>query len=83
MIWCKVVFCFTQVSVLESLRCLIRLQVAECYYVLEPDIAKDASTEATILCKALDDAKEILRQRSTTMPGNMILEVGWVPRCCT
>lgn len=50
------------------------LQVAECFYVLDPDIAKDASTEATILAKSLDDANEILRQRSTSMPGNLILE---------
>ncbi|CAL1166954.1 unnamed protein product [Cladocopium goreaui] len=48
--------------------------VAECYYVMEPDIPKDASTEATILCKALDDAADLLRQRSTSMPGNLILE---------
>lgn len=65
----------------EIPRSCLWLEVAECYYVLEPDTAKDASTEATILCKALDDANEILRQRSTTMPGNIILEVEWVPKC--
>ena len=45
--------------------------------MLEADIAKDASTESTILCKALDDAADLLRQRSTSMPGNLILEAGW------
>ena len=64
----------------EIPRSCLWLEVAECYYVLEPDTAKDASTEATILCKALDDANEILRQRSTTMPGNIILEVEWVSK---
>lgn len=49
-------------------------QVAECFYVMEADMPKDASTEGSILCKALDDAAEILRQRSTAMPGNIILE---------
>ena len=51
-------------------------KVAECYYILDADIAKDSSTEASIVAKALDDANAVLQQRNTAMPGHLALEVG-------
>lgn len=48
--------------------------------MLESDIAKDASTEATILSKSLDDAHQVLRERSTSMPGHVIIEAIGIER---
>lgn len=47
----------------------------ESYYVLEPDVPKDSSTEITCILRALDQVKDILDQRGVQMPEHLVIEV--------
>ncbi len=49
-------------------------QVVELYFVLQPDVAKDSSTEATCLMRALDVASEILSSRGMELPEHLVIE---------
>ena len=51
-------------------------QVCECYFILEPDIPKDSSTEVTCILRAIDHAAGILRRKGIRMPEHLVLEVG-------
>lgn len=51
-------------------------EVAEGYLVLEPDVAKDSSAEATILLKAIDWAVEEFSRKGLPLPENLVIEVG-------
>lgn len=53
---------------------LIGSKVVECYFVLEPDVPKDSSTEVTCIMKALDHAAAILKSRGCPMPPHLIIE---------
>ncbi|CAK8991492.1 Uncharacterized protein SCF082_LOCUS2681 [Durusdinium trenchii] len=48
--------------------------VVESYFVLEPDVPKDSSTEITCILRALDQAKEILDKRGIPIPEHLIIE---------
>ncbi|CAK9042612.1 unnamed protein product, partial [Durusdinium trenchii] len=55
--------------------CVLKLDiVVECYFVLEPDVPKDSSTEVTCIMKALDHAAAILKSRGCPMPPHLIIE---------
>lgn len=49
------------------------------YFVLEPDVPKDSSTEVTCLMRALDVADSILSSRGLSLPEHLIIEAfsGW------
>ena len=49
-------------------------QVLEGYLLLEPDLAKDASAEVTVLLKAIDWAEEELARRGRALPEHLIVE---------
>lgn len=49
-------------------------EVVESYFVLEPDVPKDSSTEVTCILRALDQAKEILDARGVAMPSHLCIE---------
>ena len=46
----------------------------EGYLLLEPDLAKDASAEVTVLLKAIDWAEEELARRGRALPEHLIVE---------
>ncbi|CAK8987608.1 unnamed protein product [Durusdinium trenchii] len=50
--------------------------VVECYWILEGDVFKDSSTEATIFSYAMDAAMGELKKRGTSLPHHGVLEVG-------
>ena len=50
------------------------VQVLESYYVLEPDVPKDASTEVTCILRALDQSVEILDSRGVKVPEHLVIE---------
>ena len=52
------------------------IKVVESYFVLEPDVPKDSSTEVSCILRALDQAREILESRGVAMPEHLIIEVG-------
>ncbi len=52
------------------------LQVCEVYFILEPDICKDSSTEITCLLRALDIAADILARKGVRMPEHLVIEAG-------
>ncbi|CAJ1432458.1 unnamed protein product [Effrenium voratum] len=60
--------------------CCIVWGVLEAYYVLEPDIPKDSSTEVTVIMKALDAAAAILTSKGVRMPEHLIIETDNCPR---
>ena len=53
---------------------LVLTEVAEVYFIMEPNSKKNASTEATILQRTLDEAATILGMSNTRMPGHLIVE---------
>ncbi|CAL1157939.1 unnamed protein product [Cladocopium goreaui] len=58
-----------------SSACILKLDiVVESYFVLEPDVPKDSSTEVTCILRALDQAKEILDARGVAMPSHLCIE---------
>ena len=52
----------------------------ESYYVLEPDVPKDSSTEITCILRALDQVKDILDRRGVQMPEHLVIEVHLLPK---
>ena len=52
------------------------IKVVESYFILEPDVPKDSSTEVTCILRALDHAKAVLDKRQIPMPEHLIIEVG-------
>ncbi|CAE7570714.1 unnamed protein product [Symbiodinium sp. KB8] len=49
--------------------------VVEVFWLLQPDVAGDSSTETTVLLKSLEVAEEILNGRKTEVPKHLVLEV--------
>ncbi|CAL1129947.1 unnamed protein product, partial [Cladocopium goreaui] len=60
---------------IKNVRMYRQTQVVESYFVLEPDVPKDSSTEVSCILRALDQAREILESRGVAMPEHLIIEV--------
>ena len=69
-IWCQLNYHHAQHS-LEA-----PTEVLEAFYVLEPDIKKDSSTEITCILRGLDAAAEILDKRGVALPEHLVIEAG-------
>ena len=55
--------------------CHVSFKVAEVFYVMEADVAKDASMEAFILSETLSILKSELDDRGVAVPLHLICEV--------
>ena len=58
----------------NSMASSLTSEVVESYFVLEPDVPKDSSTEVTCILRALDQAREILDARGVAMPSHLCIE---------
>lgn len=54
--------------------------MVEVFWLLQPDVAGDSSTETTVLLKSLEVAEEILNGRKTEVPKHLVLEA--LPLMC-
>lgn len=51
-------------------------KVCEGFFVVDADVAKDSSTELTVLEQIIDFAMESLNHRNIQMPEHLVIEVG-------
>lgn len=48
--------------------------MVEIFWLLQPDVAGDSSTETTVMLKSLEMAEDILNGRKTEVPKHLVLE---------